>query len=82
MQQPPVDRQALRKAFLKYSKMLNENSAQKRIYLEGGRVQCLPCGRFVDPALLVTSLLGSILVQIVLSFLCWLLSIVELALTF
>ncbi|XP_037418840.1 early nodulin-75-like [Triticum dicoccoides] len=45
MQQPPVDRQALRKAFLKYSKMLNENSAQKRIYLEGGRVQCLPCGR-------------------------------------
>uniref|UniRef100_N1QP89 Uncharacterized protein n=1 Tax=Aegilops tauschii TaxID=37682 RepID=N1QP89_AEGTA len=44
MQQPPVDRQALRKAFLKYSKMLNENPAQKRIYLEGGRVQCLPCG--------------------------------------
>nr|BAK02434.1 predicted protein [Hordeum vulgare subsp. vulgare] len=45
MQQPPVDPQALRKAFLKYSKMLNENHAQKRSYLEGGLVQCLPCGR-------------------------------------
>jgi len=42
---PQVDRQAVRKAFLKYSKMLNENTAQKRSYLEGGRVQCLPCGR-------------------------------------
>ncbi|XP_051182988.1 uncharacterized protein [Lolium perenne] len=42
---PPVDRQAVRKAFLKYSKMLNESTAQKRSYLEGGRVPCLPCGR-------------------------------------
>lgn len=40
-----VDRQAVRRAFLKYSKIINESMAQKRSYLEGGRVQCLPCGR-------------------------------------
>ncbi|GJN09028.1 hypothetical protein PR202_ga26996 [Eleusine coracana subsp. coracana] len=47
-QLPPhgaVDRHALRRAFLKYAKMLNENSAQRRSYLEGGRVSCLACGR-------------------------------------
>ncbi|KAL6902389.1 hypothetical protein ACP4OV_005265 [Aristida adscensionis] len=47
-QVPPhaaVDRHALRKAFLKYAKMLNESSAQRRSYLEGGRVPCLACGR-------------------------------------
>ncbi|OQU93195.1 hypothetical protein SORBI_3001G497900 [Sorghum bicolor] len=47
--QPPphaaVDRHALRRAFLKYAKMLNESSAQRRSYLEGGRVPCLACGR-------------------------------------
>ncbi|XP_062216749.1 uncharacterized protein LOC133916886 [Phragmites australis] len=54
-QLPPhaaVDRHALRRAFLKYAKMLNESSAQRRSYLEGGRVPCLACGRsskdFVD----------------------------------
>jgi hypothetical protein len=78
---PQVDRQAVRRAFLKYSKMLNESTSQKRSYLEGGRVPCLPCGRFGDPALLVTFFLGSILVQIVVRFLCWFLSIVELVLT-
>ncbi|WVZ55542.1 hypothetical protein U9M48_006189 [Paspalum notatum var. saurae] len=40
-----VDRHALRKAFLKYAKMLNESSAQRRSYFEGGRVPCLACGR-------------------------------------
>ncbi|XP_062209947.1 uncharacterized protein LOC133911633 [Phragmites australis] len=40
-----VDRHTLRRAFLKYAKMLNENSAQRRSYLEGGRVPCLACGR-------------------------------------
>ncbi|GJN40635.1 hypothetical protein PR202_gb29881 [Eleusine coracana subsp. coracana] len=47
-QLPPhgaVDRHELRRAFLKYAKMLNENSAQRRSYLEGGRVPCLACGR-------------------------------------
>ncbi|XP_066400247.1 protein SUPPRESSOR OF GENE SILENCING 3 homolog [Miscanthus floridulus] len=47
--QPPphaaVDRHALRRAFLKYAKMLNESSVQRRSYLEGGRVPCLACGR-------------------------------------
>lgn len=47
--QPPphakVDGHALRRAFLKYAKMLNESSAQRRSYLEGGRVPCLACGR-------------------------------------
>ncbi|PAN51486.1 hypothetical protein PAHAL_9G597800 [Panicum hallii] len=44
-----VDRHALRRAFLKYAKMLNESSAQKRSYVEGGRVPCLACGRdFAD----------------------------------
>uniref|UniRef100_J3LK73 XS domain-containing protein n=2 Tax=Oryza brachyantha TaxID=4533 RepID=J3LK73_ORYBR len=40
-----VDRHALRRAFLKYAKMLNESAAQRRSYLEGGRVPCLACGR-------------------------------------
>ncbi|CAD6202145.1 unnamed protein product [Miscanthus lutarioriparius] len=40
-----VDRHALRRAFLKYAKMLNESSVQRRSYLEGGRVPCLACGR-------------------------------------
>ncbi|KAG8096040.1 hypothetical protein GUJ93_ZPchr0013g35318 [Zizania palustris] len=47
-QLPPhaaVDRHELRKAFLKYAKMLNESVAQRRSYLEGGRVPCLACGR-------------------------------------
>ncbi|KAL6649255.1 hypothetical protein ACP70R_013479 [Stipagrostis hirtigluma subsp. patula] len=39
-----VDRHALRKAFLKYAKMVNESSVQRRSYLEGGRVPCLACG--------------------------------------
>ncbi|KAG8073550.1 hypothetical protein GUJ93_ZPchr0006g43436 [Zizania palustris] len=47
-QLPPhaaVDRQALKRAFLKYTKMLNESAVQRRSYLEGGRVPCLACGR-------------------------------------
>lgn len=83
-QLPPhaaVDRHALRRAFLKYAKMLNESAAQRRSYLEGGRVPCLACGRFGDPALLVTSFLASFLVLFVVRFLRWFLSIVELALT-
>nr|CAB3501960.1 unnamed protein product [Digitaria exilis] len=47
-QLPPhaaVDRHALRGAFLKYAKMLNESSEQRRSYLEGRRVPCLACGR-------------------------------------
>ncbi|CAN6285597.1 unnamed protein product [Urochloa humidicola] len=51
-QLPPhaaVDQHVLRRAFLKYAKMLNESSVQKRRYLEGGRVPCAACGRdFAD----------------------------------
>jgi hypothetical protein len=75
-----VDRHALRRAFLKYAKMLNESSAQRRGYLEGGRVPCLACGRFGDPALLTISFLASFLVLLVIKFLRWFLSVVELAL--
>jgi len=76
-----VDRHALRRAFLKYAKMLNESSAQKRSYLEGGRVPCLACGRFGEPASLAAFFLSSFLVSFVAKFLCWFLAIVELALT-
>uniref|UniRef100_A0A0D9VPS8 XS domain-containing protein n=1 Tax=Leersia perrieri TaxID=77586 RepID=A0A0D9VPS8_9ORYZ len=40
-----VDRHAMRRAFLKYAKALNESAAERRSYLEGGRVPCLACGR-------------------------------------
>jgi hypothetical protein len=86
--QPPphakVDGHALRRAFLKYAKMLNESSAQRRSYLEGGRVPCLACGRFGEPTSFVAFFLLSFLdflVSSVVKFLCWLLAIVKLALT-
>lgn len=83
--QPPphaaVDRHALRRAFLKYAKMLNESSVQRRSYLEGGRVPCLACGRFGDPTLFAAFFLASFLVSFVVKFLCWFLAIVEVALT-
>jgi hypothetical protein len=83
-QLPPhaaVDRHALRRAFLKYAKILNESSAQRRSYLEGGRVPCLACGRFGDPTLSAAFFLASFLVSLAAKFLCWFLAIVELALT-
>jgi hypothetical protein len=76
-----VDRHALRRAFLKYAKMLNESSVQRRSYLEGGRVPCLACGRFGDPTLFAAFFLASFLVSFVVKFLCWFLAIVEVALT-
>ncbi|KAI9089751.1 hypothetical protein K1719_029044 [Acacia pycnantha] len=43
-----VDQGALKKAFLHFVKLVNENAAQKRNYLEdgkSGRIQCVACGR-------------------------------------
>ncbi|XP_042482560.1 uncharacterized protein LOC122062959 [Macadamia integrifolia] len=45
---PDVDPQALKKAFLRYAKLINENASQRKNYLEGGKhgpLQCLACGR-------------------------------------
>ncbi|KAK9161016.1 hypothetical protein Syun_007357 [Stephania yunnanensis] len=42
------DPQALKKAFVHYAKLLNDNSTQKKVYLEDGKrgpLQCLTCGR-------------------------------------
>lgn len=44
-----VDQNALKKAFLNFSKLINENAHQRKIYLEEGkhsRLQCIACGRF------------------------------------
>lgn len=44
-----VDQDALKKAFLHFVKLVNENAAQRRNYLEDGkqgRIQCVACGRF------------------------------------
>lgn len=44
-----VDPQALKRAFLRFSKLINECSKQKRLYLDDGRharITCLACGRF------------------------------------
>ncbi|RWW42728.1 hypothetical protein BHE74_00051687 [Ensete ventricosum] len=50
---PPVfldlDIQALKRAFLRLSKTINENSSQRKKYLEDGKngpLQCVVCGRF------------------------------------
>ncbi|KAF5198672.1 Rna recognition motif xs domain protein [Thalictrum thalictroides] len=43
-----VDQQALKKAFLRYVKLINENALQKTNYLENGKkgpLQCLACSR-------------------------------------
>ncbi|XP_054822104.1 LOW QUALITY PROTEIN: uncharacterized protein LOC129320600 [Prosopis cineraria] len=43
-----VDQDALKKAFLQFVKLVNENVTQKRNYLEDGkhgRIQCVACGR-------------------------------------
>ncbi|OVA05449.1 XS domain [Macleaya cordata] len=45
---PDVDPQALKKSFLHYVKLLNENPSQRKNYLENGKhgsLQCLTCGR-------------------------------------
>ncbi|RDY13861.1 Protein SUPPRESSOR OF protein SILENCING 3-like protein, partial [Mucuna pruriens] len=42
-----VDQDALKKAFLQFAKIINENALQKRSYLEDGkqgRLHCLACG--------------------------------------
>ncbi|TKY51161.1 Zinc finger-XS domainprobable mediator of RNA polymerase II transcription [Spatholobus suberectus] len=42
-----VDQDALKKAFLQFAKLINENVSQKRSYLEDGkqgRLHCLACG--------------------------------------
>ncbi|KAM5569392.1 hypothetical protein ABKV19_016758 [Rosa sericea] len=42
-----VDQAALKKAFLYFAKVINENGAQKKIYIEDGkqgRLNCLACG--------------------------------------
>lgn len=44
-----VDQSALKKAFLHFVKVLNENPSQKKNYLENGKqapLQCIACGRF------------------------------------
>ncbi|PIA31766.1 hypothetical protein AQUCO_04900213v1 [Aquilegia coerulea] len=43
-----VDQQALKKAFLRYVKLINENTSQKTNFLENGKkgpLQCLACSR-------------------------------------
>ncbi|KAJ7980043.1 Protein SUPPRESSOR OF protein SILENCING 3-like protein [Quillaja saponaria] len=43
-----VDQEALKKAFIHFVKLINENAAQKKIYIEDGkqgRLQCVVCGR-------------------------------------
>ncbi|KAF3786154.1 Suppressor of Gene Silencing 3 protein [Nymphaea thermarum] len=43
-----VDKVALRKAFLRLTKVLNENVAQRKLYLDDGKsgpVRCVVCGR-------------------------------------
>lgn len=43
----PVDQAALKKAFLHFAKVINENGAQKKIYVEDGkqgRLNCVACG--------------------------------------
>uniref|UniRef100_A0A6V7QZC1 Uncharacterized protein n=1 Tax=Ananas comosus var. bracteatus TaxID=296719 RepID=A0A6V7QZC1_ANACO len=44
-----VDKQALKRAFLKFSKTINESFSQKKNYLENGKnepLKCIACGRF------------------------------------
>ncbi|KAK2980593.1 hypothetical protein RJ640_011401 [Escallonia rubra] len=44
-----VDQEALKKAFLYFAKLVNENPAQRNNYLADGKqgpVQCVACGRF------------------------------------
>lgn len=44
-----VDQDALKKAFLQFVKVINENAGQRRTYLEDGkqgRIHCVACGRF------------------------------------
>lgn len=44
-----VDQNALKKAFLNFCKLINENPHQRKNYLEEGklsRLQCIACGRF------------------------------------
>lgn len=48
-QHPDVDPVALKKAFLAFSKSVNESASQKKKYLEGGKhgpLPCLVCDRF------------------------------------
>ncbi|KAJ0981697.1 hypothetical protein J5N97_009952 [Dioscorea zingiberensis] len=43
-----VDPKALKRAFLKFAKMINENFSQRKNYLEDGKnvpLQCIACGR-------------------------------------
>ncbi|OAY82286.1 hypothetical protein ACMD2_06259 [Ananas comosus] len=43
-----VDKQALKRAFLKFSKTINESFSQKKNYLENGKnepLKCIACGR-------------------------------------
>ncbi|KAG6668379.1 uncharacterized protein LOC122275326 [Carya illinoinensis] len=43
-----VDQNALKKAFLQFAKLINENATQRKNYLEEGkhgRLQCIACGR-------------------------------------
>ncbi|XP_062177739.1 uncharacterized protein LOC133882550 [Alnus glutinosa] len=43
-----VDQNALKKAFLRFAKLVNENAGQRKNYLEEGkhgRLQCIVCGR-------------------------------------
>ncbi|KAJ4968622.1 hypothetical protein NE237_015323 [Protea cynaroides] len=45
---PDVDPLTLKKAFLRFSKLINENASHKKNYLEDGKhgpLQCLACGR-------------------------------------
>lgn len=44
-----VDQSALKKAFLHFVKLLNENTSEKKNYLENGKqapLHCVACGRF------------------------------------
>lgn len=61
-----VDQQALKKAFLRFVKLIYENPTQKVNYLENGKLgplQCIACGRaskdFPDMHSLITHVYGS-----------------------
>lgn len=51
-----VDPKALKKAFLKFAKKINESAAVRKNYLENGKerpLQCIVCGRFDFISLLI-----------------------------
>lgn len=68
-----VDPQALKRAFLKFAKTINENAAQRENYLEDGKdrpLQCNVCGRFDFISLLIMICTGNFWVSIAFAYCC------------